>query len=294
MLPVYAGWIAMDCRVALAQVEPTLGNLSANLEMHLREIRGAVERKADLVLFPELSLTGYFLKDQTAEVALKLDDPLLERLAECSKDISIGFGFVERDRDDRHFNSWAFFEDGELLHVHRKVHLVTYGMFDEGRDFAAGESIASFDSRHGRFGVLICEDMWHVGTSWMHFLSNVDALLVPSAGPGRGVSEDRPELRSNRVWHTLQDALAMLYQTWIVYVNRVGSEDGIFFGGGSRVVDPAGREVARIDGLEPGQAQARLTSEALRRARIATPLRRDEKPWIVARELARWNGGGPA
>lgn len=280
----------MDCRVALAQVEPTLGNLSANLELHLKEIESAAKREADVVLFPELSLTGYFLKDQTAEVGLRVDDPLLARLAARSRDISIGVGFVERARDERLFNSWAFFENGELVHVHRKVHLVTYGMFDEGRDFAAGERFASFESRHGRFGVLLCEDMWHVGASWVHFLSDVDALFVASSGPGRGVAEDDGQLRSTRVWHTLQDALALLYQTWIVYVNRVGSEDGIFFGGGSRVVGPTGREVARIDGLEPGMTLARLTSEELRRARIATPLRRDEKPWIVERELARVDG----
>jgi len=284
----------MDCRVFAAQVEPTLGNLSANLELHLGEIDAAVKAQADVVLFPELSLSGYFLKDQTAEVALALDAPALEKIAHRSRDISIGLGFVEQGRDGRRFNSWAYFEDGELLHVHRKVHLVTYGMFDEGRDFAAGESIQSFETRHGRFGVLICEDMWHVGASWIHFLANVDALIVPSAGPGRGVNEERPELRSHRVWYTLQDAFALLYQTWIVYVNRVGSEDGVFFAGGSRVVDPNGREIARLEGLEPGRLEARLSGEALRRARVATPLRRDEKPWIVARELARLRDGGAA
>jgi len=282
----------MDCRVLLAQVEPTLGNLSANLETHLVEIQAAIERKADLVLFPELSLTGYFLRDQTAEVALTLDAPALVRIADRSRDISIGVGFVELGRDGRVFNSWAYFEDGELVHVHRKVHLVTYGMFDEGRDFAAGEGFQSFETRHGRLGVLLCEDMWHVGASWVHFLANVDAIVVPSAGPGRGVSELRPELRSTRVWYTLQDALALLYQTWIVYVNRVGSEDGIFFSGGSRIVDPSGQELARLEGLDPGRLEATLSAEALRRARIATPLRRDEKPWIVARELARLREGG--
>jgi predicted amidohydrolase len=107
------------------------------------------------------------------------------------------------------------------------------------------------------------------------------------------VSEERAELRSQRVWCTLQDAFALLYQTWIVYVNRVGSEDGVLFAGGSRVVDPCGREVARLDGLEPGRLEARLTGEALRRARVSTPLRRDEKPWIVARELGRLRGGRP-
>ena len=282
----------MDCRVVLAQIEPTLGNVPANLETHVREIRAAIEARADIVLFPELSLTGYFLKDQTSEVALALDSHELVEIADLSRQISIGVGFAERGRDGRVYNSVAFFEDGELLELHRKVHLVHYGMFDEGRDFAPGERFRAFESKHGRFGLLICEDMWHVGSSWLHFLSNVDALLVVSAGPARGVTEDESGLRSTHVWNKIHDTLALLYQTWIVYVNRVGSEDGILFGGGSRVVDPNGRETAVIHGLEPGAVEARMPSDALRRARVATPLRRDEKPWIVARELARLQAGG--
>src|SRR5438477_12001136 len=138
----------MNCRVILAQVEPTLGNISANLETHLAEIESAVEARADVVLFPELSLTGYFLRDQTAEVAMDLDAPALVKLCDRSREISIAAGFVERGRDGRAYNAVAFFEDGEIVEVHRKVHLVTYGMFDEGRDFACGERFQAFESKH--------------------------------------------------------------------------------------------------------------------------------------------------
>lgn len=281
----------MDCRVVLAQIEPTLGNVAANLETHVREIRAAIDARADVVVFPELSLTGYFLKDQTSEVALALDSAELEKIADLSRQISIVVGFAERGRDGRVYNAVAWFEDGELLELHRKVHLVHYGMFDEARDFAPGERFRAFESKHGRFGLLICEDMWHIGSSWLHFLSNVDALVVASAGPARGVTEDESGLRSTHVWNKIHDTLALLYQTWIVYVNRVGSEDGILFGGGSRVVDPHGRETAVIEGLEPGRVTAHLSSDVLRRARVSTPLRRDEKPWIIARELNRLGSG---
>jgi NAD+ synthase (glutamine-hydrolysing) len=276
----------MNCRVQLAQIEPTLGNLEANLATHLAEVDAAVKARADLLVFPELSLSGYFLKDQTAEVALALDAPPIKRLAERSKEISIAVGFAERARDGRIYNSVAFLEDGKVLAVHRKVHLVHYGMFDEGRDFAAGESFAIVESKHGRFGFLICEDMWHLAASWLHFLAGVDAIVVPSSSPGRGVTEAEPRLRSTQVWNTLQEALALFFQTWIVYVNRVGSEDGISFSGGSRIVDPFGREAARIDGIEAGRANAVISGDALQRARTSTPLRRDEKPWIVLRALA--------
>jgi predicted amidohydrolase len=165
---------------------------------------------------------------------------------------------------------------------------VTYGMFDDARDFAPGERFRAVESRLGRFGVLICEDMWHVSAAYLHFLSNVDALLVPSSSPGRGVGQDSaPGLRSVGVWNRMQDALALLFQTWIVYVNRVGSEDGVLFSGGSRVVDPFGREAGALATLEPGELEVALSGEAMRRARVTTPLRRDEKPWLVQRELER-------
>jgi len=278
----------MNCRVLLAQIEPTLGNLSANLELHLAEIENARKRGIEVVLFPELSLSGYFLRDQVAEVALAREHALLARLCEQSRGISIGAGFVERGSDGRLYNAFGFFEDGRLVDVHRKVHLVTYGMFDDARDFAPGERFRAVESRHGRFGVLICEDMWHVSAAYLHFISNVDALLVPSSSPGRGVSrESQPGLRSVQTWNRMQDALALLFQTWIVYVNRVGSEDGVLFSGGSRVVDPFGRESGALATLEPGSLEVVLRDEVMHRARVTTPLRRDEKPWLVQRELER-------
>ena len=278
----------MNCRVLLAQIEPTLGNLSANLEMHLAEIENARKRGIELVLFPELSLSGYFLRDQVSEVALPREHPILSELCERSRGVSIGAGFVERGSDGRLYNSFGFFEDGRLVDVHRKVHLVTYGMFDDARDFAPGERFRAVESKHGRFGILICEDMWHVSAAYLHFISNVDALIVPSSSPGRGVSDEGEQgLRSVRTWNRMQDALALLFQTWIVYVNRVGSEDGVLFSGGSRVVDPFGREAAALATLEPGRLEVALSGEALRRARVTTPLRRDEKPWLVQRELER-------
>jgi predicted amidohydrolase len=228
------------------------------------------------------------LRDQVAEVALPREHPLLAELCERSRGVSIGAGFVERGSDGRLYNSYGFFEDGRLLDVHRKVHLVSYGMFDDARDFAPGERFRAVESRHGRFGVLICEDMWHVSAAYLHFLSNVDALLVPSSSPGRGVSrESQPELRSVQTWNRLQEALAVLFQTWVVYINRVGSEDGVLFAGGSRLVDPFGRETGALALLEAGSLEVALSGEVLRRARITTPLRRDEKPWLVQRELER-------
>ncbi len=276
----------MDCRLVVAQTNPALGDLEKNLEDHLQRIDAATGT-ADLILFPELSLTGYFLRDQVEEVALRPEDAFLRPLLERSKHISIAFGFVERSREGRLYNALGFLEDGRFLGLHRKVHLVSYGLFDEGRDFAAGERFQLIESRHGRFGPLLCEDMWHMPSAYSYFLADADALLVASASPARGVEAPGPGLASQRTWNILLQASSLLYRTWVAYSSRVGWEDGIGFGGGSRVLDPHANTRAVLEGLEPGVITATLDAGILRRARSELPLRRDEKPWILATELAR-------
>jgi predicted amidohydrolase len=276
----------MDCRLVVAQTNPTLGDLRKNLEDHLQRIDAAVDQ-ADLILFPELSLTGYFLRDQVEEVALTREDALLRPLLERSRHLSIAFGFVERSREGRLYNALAFLEDGRFLGVHRKVHLVSYGLFDEGRDFAAGEEFRLIESRHGRFGPLICEDMWHMPSAYTYFLADADALLVASASPARGVEQPGPGLASQRTWNILLSASALLYRTWVAYASRVGWEDGLGFAGGSRVLDPYANPRAALENREPGTLGLTLDSAILRRARSELPLRRDEKPWVLAAELAR-------
>lgn len=276
----------MDCRLVVAQTNPTLGDLRANLEDHLQRIDAAIGA-ADLILFPELSLTGYFLRDQVDELGLTREDPRLAPLLERSKRISIAFGFVERSPEGRLYNALGFLEDGRFLAIHRKVHLVSYGLFDEGRDFAPGEQFRIIHSRHGRFGPLICEDMWHMPGAYTYFLDDADAILVSSASPARGVEATGPGLASQRTWNILLSASALLYRTWVVYASRVGWEDGLGFAGGSRVLDPYANARAALEGLEPGSLTATLDSGILRRARSELPLRRDEKPWVLAAELAR-------
>ncbi len=277
----------MDCRVRLAQIDTTLGDLAANLSAHLEEVERALADGIQLLVFPELSLTGYFLKDQTHEVALAEDAEALKVLRERSTQLSIVAGYVERAPDGRVYNAVALFEDGETRHVHRKVHLVTYGMFEESRDLAAGEEFVVAESKYGRLGFLTCEDAWHMDGAYLYFLDGADAIVICSAGPGRGVTQGEGELESDRTWRTLQDALALFFRTWVLYCNRVGWEDGVLFSGHSRVVEPSGAPHGDSLGLDPGHLNVQLSRAALERARIATPLRRDERPWILARALAR-------
>lgn len=278
----------MDCRVAVCQMRPKLGALEDNFAAHHAWLDRAVGADAQLAVFPELSLAGYFLRDLTPDVALRLEDRRVQDLVRRSRACSLVFGMVEESEDHRFFNSAVFAEDGRILHVHRKVHLCDYGIFEEKRYFAAGDDVRTVASRHGRFGLLVCEDAWHLPTAWLHFLNGADALLVPSASPARGFdAPETAELSSQAAWRALCAALGRFLQTWVVYANRTGFEDGAPFWGGSLIVSPFGFAVAEAPGQEDALLAQRLDGDALRRARIATPLRRDARPELVRVHLAR-------
>src|SRR3990170_2194107 len=182
----------MKMKLALAQINTHLGDVEANLEEHLRLVEAAREQQVDLLLFPELSLTGYVLQDLATTVALQpnLDDPHFRRLLQASQDLDLVVGFVEEDRRHRFFIAAAYLSQGEALHVHHKVYLPTYGLFDEGRFFAWGDSIRAFDTRFGRVGMLICEDFWHASPPYLLWLDGADLMLFSSASPGRGLGYD--------------------------------------------------------------------------------------------------------
>ncbi len=275
-----------NVRVALAQFDPRLGDVSRNLAAHLERIAEARDAGAGVIVFPELSLTGYVLRDQTPEVALAADGPELAPLLEASRSIDVLVGLVEETPGHRYHNSCAYLSRGRVVHVHRKVYLPTYGMFDEGREFARGETLRAFDTGYARAGILICEDAWHATSAWLLAQQGAAVLFVPSSGPTRGARPGR-QITSVAVWHELLHVTAQFQTAWVVYVNRVGCEDGLTFGGGSAVMDPFGRKLLNMPPLEAGLAVVDLDDEVLRRARTAYPLLRDADLELVRRELDR-------
>jgi predicted amidohydrolase len=273
-------------RVALAQIAPKLADLESNLDLHRDAIRLARREKAAVVVFPELSLTGYVLRDQVSEIALTSKAPLFKKLARASLDVDLIVGFAEEAPGHRFYNAAAYFSKGRVVHVHRKVYLPTYGMFEEGRDFAAGELFRSFTTRYGPAGMLICEDAWHPSSAWILVQDGAQILFTLSSGPTRG-AKPRRGITSLPVWHELLRTTAQLQTSFVVYVNRVGYEDGLNFGGGSIVFDPFGRTLASLPALTAGVTVAELDGEVLRRARAAYPLLRDENIELVHREVSR-------
>lgn len=280
-------------RLAIAQIDTVLGDVEANLETHMARIDEAVQAKADLVVFPELSLTGYALQDLTAAVARRpmADDPVFQTLLTASQRTDLLVGFVEHDKRHRIYNSAAYLSQGEILSVHRKVYLPTYGLFDESRFFAWGDSIRAFNTRFGRLGVLICEDFWHASPPYLLWLDGADILLFISASPGRGLDTEQALESARWVEHVAQ-AYASLFTTFVTNVGRVGFEDGLGFWGGSVVFDPHGELIVRGPYHEESLFVAELDLHQLNRARTRLPLLRDERTDLVQRELLRIRRSG--
>jgi NAD+ synthase (glutamine-hydrolysing) len=276
----------MKMKLALAQINTRLGVLEANLEKHLDFIKQA--KGSDLIIFPELSLTGYVLQDLVPTVVSvpNSDDPTFGPLLKASKDIDMIVGFVEKDERQRLFNSAAYLSKGEVLHVHRKVYLPTYGMFDEGRYWAWGDSIRAFDTRFGRVGMLICEDFWHASPPYLLWLDGADLLYLISVSPSRGLSGEEALESARWVEHVAQ-AYASLFTSFVAQTNRVGYEDGLNFWGGAGVYDPRGEQIAKGPYQDEALTIAELDLDELRRTRARLPLLRDERTALVQRELAR-------
>jgi len=275
----------MDFTAVLAQIKPKLGCVADNLAGIEEQIVKARDAGADLIVFPELALSGYFLKDLVPEVALRADSPEIQRLIELSRDISIAIGFVEETTDYHFFNSALYLEDGAIRHLHRKVYLPTYGLFDEQRYLARGESFRAFDTKFGRFGMLICEDMWHLSASYILAMDGATTLICLSSSPARGIEGD--SLGSASAWQKLVPTTAMFLNCRVLYTNRVGFEDGVNFWGGSEYIAPSGESIVRGALLEEDFITAKIDEGALRRERIFSPMMRDENLFVTMQELGR-------
>ncbi|HVM71661.1 MAG TPA: nitrilase-related carbon-nitrogen hydrolase [Anaerolineales bacterium] len=278
----------MKLKIALAQINTKLGDLQANLDKHLALAEQARAAGTDLLVFPELSLTGYVLQDLAPSVSCRPEDgdPVFHQLLAASQGLDLMVGFVDEDSRHRFYIASAYLSRGQLVHVHHKVYLPTYGLFDEGRFFAPGNSVRAFDTRFGRFGMLICEDFWHASPPYLLWLDGADVLLFASASPGRGLNGE-PKLESSAWVEHTNRAYAGLFTTFVAHSNRSGFEDGLNFWGGSTIFDPNGKLVIQAPYFEESLTTAEIDLNQLHRTRARMPLLRDERPELVQRELER-------
>jgi predicted amidohydrolase len=276
-------------RIALAQLAPALGALEDNLERHRVALGEARDGGANLIVFPELGLTGYLLQDLAAEVAMRLDDPRLGALVAETRGVSAVISFVEESADHRLFIAAALVEDGSIRHVHRKLFLPTYGLFDERRFFAAGDLLRAVLSDLGAgIGLGICEDFWHMAVPQLLALDGAQILINVSSSPGRDLaSTNEVGLGTATSWRTMMRTYAQLTTSFVVFCNRVGVDESITFWGGSEVIGPSGEALFSAPLYDEGVFMVDVSLGDVRRERIALPLLRDERPELHVRELQR-------
>ncbi|HLI14314.1 MAG TPA: nitrilase-related carbon-nitrogen hydrolase [Alphaproteobacteria bacterium] len=272
-------------KVAIAQIDTIAGDIDAALHKHLDMIGAARSIGAEVLLFPELSLTGHNGGRQTLELALRRDDPRLRKLAAAAGDMATIFGFIEEAPGGLFYNAAALVREGRVDLVHRKVNLATYGALEDGKHFGAGEYIEIFAlGALWRVAVLICADLWNPALVHLAALQGATLLLAPvsSAVEAVGAEFDNPG-----GWDLCLRFYGMMYGFPLVMANRVGQEGGLTFWGGSRVVDPFGRVVAMAERPSEQFVTTELDYEALRRARYLLPTVRDANPVLVLRETER-------
>ncbi|HOJ05572.1 MAG TPA: nitrilase-related carbon-nitrogen hydrolase [Bacteroidota bacterium] len=274
----------MTLTIATAQIAPPLGKLEASIEQHVAWIDRARAAGAGLVVFPELSLSGYTVRDLNHALALRCDDARLNVFRERSRDITIILGGVEEDERYGVYNSAFVFDEGRC-DTYRKMYPPDYGIFEEGRYFLRGNSARLIATRHGRIGVLVCEDLWHVSLPMLQALDGAELICAISASPTR--LSPVGELPIEEVNSEHHRSLCRLLTVNMAFVNRVGYEDGVNFWGGSEIVDAFGTVLSRCGVADEELGIATVGSRSVRDARRASRHFLDEDIPFIQRELAR-------
>ncbi|HVX89608.1 MAG TPA: nitrilase-related carbon-nitrogen hydrolase, partial [Gemmatimonadales bacterium] len=293
-------------RIAIAQFRPTKGRYAENLARLgavFAEV-GAWEEPPELLVLPESALTGYFLEGGVQELALKADR-LFADLAEVHAksgappmDISVGF---YEEHNNRLHNSSLYAalggKDAGVVHIHRKIFLPTYGVFDEERFVEAGKTVQAFDTRWGRAAMLVCEDAWHSLTGTLAALDGAQVILIPSATPGRGIAPSENGSRPSNLarWERLAQGIAEEHGVFVAVCHLVGFEGGKGFAGGSVLLSPKGELLAEGPVFEPAIIAATLDLDEVTRARADAPLLADLEsrlPYLLAdRRTGGWADG---
>ncbi len=270
-------------KVAIVQNKPRKGDVAANLaELGAIFAQLAAEPEPyDLIVLPEAALTGYFLEGAVFELAFEATD-LAARIAETWRrspgaaraSVDIALGFYE-NADGTFYNAALYLHvDGaehRIEHVHRKMFLPTYGVFDEGRFLSRGRRLQAFATRFGRMAILICEDAWHAIMPTLAAIKGARTVIVPSASPGRGFAGDG-ELESVVHWRNILSSYAAEHGVFVLYASLAGFEGGKGMTGSSMAIDPFGDTLAELPALGAHVLRVQLDYSDIEVARARLPL----------------------
>jgi NAD+ synthase (glutamine-hydrolysing) len=215
-------WYISAMKVRAIQFSPTLGNIEENLEFHVVKINQAIRDGCELIVFPELSLSGYHLKDIACDIALKKDGPAWRELEKLSKKIDIIVGAPLEEEPGIIYNTALYFSRGKWRHTHRKVQLPNYGMFEERMIFKPGDEFRKFKIGTMTAGILICREILFPMLAYLYFIQKTDLLIGISNSPQRGIGMDG--ISSFQLWETMGYVFSQFYHQNYLFVNRVASK----------------------------------------------------------------------
>src|ERR687895_1778749 len=271
-------------RVALAQIDCVLGDTEENLRRAKEVVAEAKYRGADLTVFPELSLSGYALEELDDDVAIEAQSEPISSLAEVAGEMAVVVGFCEEGRGFHNYNSAAYLEGGSIRHLHRKLYLPNYRIYEERKHYNPGQSMRAFDTRLGRMAMLICNDAWQPFLPFIAVQDGAQVLIIPA---NSGLYPYPELLNTKEYWRDITRFYARMLESYVIFVNRIGEEENLVFLGYSHVVDPWGRVVAEGPGREEALILAEIDLGNVRRRRREVPLVKEARLALLSRELNR-------
>ena len=272
-------------KVRIVQFSPALGDIEKNLDYHNLKISDAVKDGINLIVFPELSISGYQLRDIIFDITKERINRTLVTLMKMSGEIDIVAGMPLEESPGIFYNSVIYFSGGQILHTHRKVQLPNFGMFEEEMIFKAGEKFKSFQAGSMNNGFLICREILFPVNAYLYYLQNTDLIISVSNSPHRGMGPQG--FSSHKLWERLGEVYSINYHQHFIFCNRTGFEDGIGFGGGSFYASPGKGIVNMGKYFEEQCIDCILDENEIRRARVSSNYFRDEKPDIIMKEMER-------
>jgi predicted amidohydrolase len=261
-------------RLGIAQVAPVFGNMEANLS-EMISIMEKNKGKVDLLVFPELSLTGYDLKERLYEVAITTESDEIMQVCKTSEELGINvvFGFVEQGKGDQIYNSAMMIKGGKVASVQRKIYPTTYGIFEEGKYFSKGKKVNVQQIDSFTSCMLICNDLWQPSLPHIAAHHHTSLLIGIINSPLGGLGS---QYSSSEGWETVGKFYAGLYGCYVALVNRVGKENEISFYGNSKVFDPFGQIIAQCPFGESSLQICEIDTRLVREIRTLLPVIRDE------------------
>jgi predicted amidohydrolase len=293
-------------KVGVYQTDPILLDVKTNLASTIEKIEAAKEKGVDLAVFPELALTGYFVRDRYHEAALRIDSPEISQLARATKGSAAVVGFIEESQAMNFYNSALVAVDGEILFAYRKLNLPNYGVFEERKIFSGGKHVRVFKLKGLTIAPFICNDLWHPSLPYLGVTQKAD-IFITMFNSSRGSMGN--EFSNIESWNIINRFYSRVFGVYNLCANRVGcevftdlrSDDGekndsvpetigdnpFRFWGGSEIINPFGQAIITAALFDPDAIFAEISRDIVRKKRILLPYLRNDDPFFTHRELGR-------